>query len=340
MYPFDPCYDQRPMMNRRRFLRTVSVSLLAAPLAAEAQEKVHRVGLLLQGSPPAPGSQPGILTRAWHDLGYIEGRNIVFDRRWGHGKNERFPSLAAELVALKPDAFLAETTPAAIAAMRATATIPIVMVNVTDPVGSGLVASLARPGGNVTGVSLLATEAGVKSVELLHAVVPKATRIAVLMSDNPAHPMSLNAIQDAARDIGLTVLSTVVRSPEELEGAFASMTKKNTGALIVLGGAPFSTEQQRVKLVELAAKTKLPTIYASRWFVSAGGLLSYGPANEPRKWTLAATYIDKILRGAKPGDLPVQQPTEFELAINLKTAKALGLTIPQSLLARADQVIE
>ena len=196
------------MMDRRRFLRTVGVGVLATPLMAEAQqEKVNRLGMLLQGSPPGAG----LLTRALHDLGFIEGRNIVIDRRWVHGKNERFPTLAAELVALRPDAIVAQTTPEAIAAMRATPTIPIVIIDVTDPVGSGLVASLARPGGNVTGLGLLATEAGVKSVELLHAMVPQATRMAVLMSDNPAHPLSLQAIQDAARGIGLTVLSAVVR---------------------------------------------------------------------------------------------------------------------------------
>jgi putative ABC transport system substrate-binding protein len=329
------------LVDRRAFIGTLAGGFLAAPLAAEAQQAtVYRVGMLRQDSPPAPGSQPLILTRALRDLGYIEGRNIVFYQRWAHGKNERFPSLAAELVALRPDAIVAETTLGTIAAMRATATIPIVMVNVTDPVGSGLVASIARPGGNVTGVSLLATEAGVKGVELLHAVVPKATRMAVLMSENPAHPLSLKAIQDAARLIGLTVLSTVVRSPEELEGAFASITKKNAGALMVLGGAPLgSTPEQREKLVELAAKTQLPTIYTHRMFVSRGGLLSYGP-NSVESWTLVATFIDKILRGAKPGDIPVQQPKEFDLAINLKTAKALGLTIPPSLLQRADQVIE
>jgi putative ABC transport system substrate-binding protein len=318
----------------------LALSLFPAPLIGEAQQaKVYRVGVLLQGSPPAPGSQPGSLVRTLRDLGYIEGRNIVLDRRWAEGQNERFSSLASELVALKPDAIVAESTPAAIAAKRATATIPIVMVWPADPVDSGLVASLARPGGNVTGMSSLQTELQGKGVELLHAVVPKATRVAALVSDNPAHPSQLKTIQDAARGFGLTILPTMVRSSEDFEEAFASMAKQKAGALIVLGAAPFASPAQRDKLVELAAKTKLPAMYRNRWWVDAGGLMSYG-VNPSKIWILAATYVDKILKGAKPADLPVQQPTEFELVINLKTAKALGLTIPPSVLGRADQVIE
>jgi putative ABC transport system substrate-binding protein len=327
-------------MRRIGLAVILTVSLILVPLAAEPQQvKVYRVGVLLQGSPPAPGSQPGIFTRALRDVGYIEGRNIVFDRRWAEGKNERFSSLATELVALKPDAIVVETTPGAIAAKRATATIPIVMVHASDPVGSELVASLARPGGNVTGVANLETQLHVKGVELLHAVVPKATRIAVLMSDNPVHPSQLKTIQGAARGFGLTVLPTMARSSEDFEEAFRSMAKQKAGALILLGGAPFSTPAQRDKLLELAAKTKLPAMYRARWWVDAGGLLSYG-SSTLKNWRLAATYVDKILKGAKPVDLPVQQPTEFDLVIILKTAKALGLTIPQTLLLRADQLIE
>jgi putative tryptophan/tyrosine transport system substrate-binding protein len=319
----------------------LAVGLVLAPIAGEAQQvKVYRVGVLNQDSPRAPGSPPGILTRALRDLGYIEGKNIVLDRRWAEGKNERYSSLATELVALKPDVIVADTTPAVIAAKRATATIPIVMVLASDPVGSGFVESLAHPGGNVTGVTSLETELHVKSVELLHAVVPKATRVAVLMSDNPVHPSQLKAIQDAARGFGLTVLPTMVRSSDDFEEAFRSMAKQKAGALIVLGGSPFNSARGALdKLLKLAAKAKLPAIYRSRNEVEAGGLLSYA-ANNAKNWSLAATYVDKILKGAKPADLPVQQPTEFELAINLKTAKALGLTIPQSILLRADQVIE
>jgi putative ABC transport system substrate-binding protein len=317
----------------------VVLALTLAPLAAEAQPgKVYRVGVLFQGSPPAPGSQPGALVRTLRDLGYIEGRNIVLDRRWAEG-NERFSSLASELVARKPDVIVAESTAAAIAAKRATATIPIVIVWGADPVDSGLVASLARPGGNVTGTSSLQTELQGKGVELLHAVVPKATRMAALVSDNPVHPSQLKAIQDTAKGFGLTILPTMVRSSEDFEEAFRSMAKQKAGALIVLGGVPLNSPAQRDKLVELAAKTKLPAMYQNRWWVDAGGLMSYG-VNPSKIWSLAATYVDKILKGAKPSELPVQQLSQIELVINLKTANALGITIPQTLLQRADEVIQ
>ena len=325
---------------RRRHVVVGLLLTLVAPLAAKAQQaKVYRVGLLMQGSPPPPGSKPGLLLVALRDLGYIEGQNLVVDRRWAEGKNERFLGLAVELVALKPDVIVAASTPGALAATHATETIPVVMVNVSDPVGSGLVASLARPGGNVTGGTDFGTELAVKAVDLVHAAVPKTTRIAVLMSDNPVHPSQLKEIQDAAKRIGLTVLPTMARSSEDFDEAFTSMAKRNAGAFILLGGAPFSAERQRDKLLELAAKTKLPAVYPERWFVEGGGLLSYGPSSLYR-WRLTAAYVGKILKGAKPVDLPVQQPTEFELVINLKTARALGLTIPPSLLLRADEVIE
>jgi len=236
---------------------------------SSASESWFRVRLRPQGARPG-------FTTALRDIGYIEGRNIVLDRRWAEGKNERYSSLANELVELKPDVIVADTTPAVIAAKRSTATIPIVMVAASDPVGSGLVESLARPGGNVTGVTCLETELDVKSVELLHAVAPKAKRMAFLMSDNPVHPPQVKAIQDAARGFGLTVVSTMVRSSEDFEAAFRSMAKQKAEALIVLGGPPFSTAAQRGKLLELAAKTKLPSIYRTRNWVDEGGLLSYG----------------------------------------------------------------
>jgi len=334
-------------MNRRTFIRALTGGLFATPLAAEAQQtKVYRVGFLFQGSPPPPGeiSSPLILnnlvlTNTLRELGYIEGHNIVIDRRWAESKMERFPILAAEIVALKPDVLVATSTPGGLAAKRATATIPIVLAEVSDPVGNGLVASLAHPGGNITGVTDFGIELATKELDVLRTLFPKATRFAVLMSDNPVHPLQLRAVEHAARATGLSITPQRVTTLEELDGAFASMAKSNVGAFILLGGPPFTSDASVAKIVSLAARTKLPGMYPNRFRVERGGLLSYGP-NRPHIWRRAATYVDRILKGATPGDLPIEQPREFELVINLKTAKALGLTIPPSLLVRADQVIE
>jgi putative ABC transport system substrate-binding protein len=324
----------------------VILGLLTAPLAARAQEsKVYRVGMLFQGSPDSPGSGSTILKRrrslvdTLRELGYIEGQNLVVDRRLAESKLERFPGLAAELVALKPDVILAESTPSGTAARQATATIPIVLLNVSDPVGSGLVASLAHPGGNITGVTDFGVELAAKELDVLHALFPKAKRFAVLISDNPVHSFQLKAIEDAASAIGLTVTPERATSLEELDVAFSSMTRKNVAAFILLGGPPFTSEASIDKVVALAAKSKIPAMYPNRWRVERGGLLSYGP-NLSDTYRTAATYVGKILKGAKPGDFPIEQPTKFELVINLKTAKTLGLTIPPSLLGRADEVIQ
>lgn len=321
-------------------LATTAVALLFSiwPVGAQALPRTYRLAVLHQGSPPPTGN-PGIFLPALRELGYIAGENLVIDWRYAEGKNERFASLAAELVALKPDTIVADSTPTALASMRATATTPKIFVNVSDPVGSGLVATLARPGGNVTGATDFGIELAVKQLDLLHALAPKMTRIAVLMSDNPVHPMQLKVIQDAAKSIGLTVLPTMAKSSEDFEGAFASMASQKAGAFILLGGAPFSTLPHLHKTFELAAKTKLPGMYPGRWFPENGGLMSYGSSYVYR-WRLTATYVAQTLKGIKPADLPVQQPTEFELVINLKAAKALGLGIPRSLLQRADQIID
>jgi putative ABC transport system substrate-binding protein len=317
----------------------VVLALSLAPLAVEAQQaKVARIGMLLQGS-PAPSGTPTTFGRALHDLGYIVGQNVILERRWAYGQNDRFRDLASELVALNPDVIVAETTPGAIAVARATRTIPIVIVNVSDPVGSGLVDSLAHPGRNVTGGTDFGTELAVKALDLVHAAVPNATRLAVLMSDNPVHPFQLREIQSAAKSIGLTVLPTMAKSEGEFEAAFVSMAKNGAGAFIWLGGAPISTPGQVDRIVKLAANRKLPGMYPSSGFTRVGGMMSYGPSNK-YLWNVTAGYVAKILKGAKPSDLPVQQPTQFELVINLNTAKALGLTIPQTLLLRADRVIE
>jgi len=335
------------VIGRRTFLAGTGTVLLTAPLAAEAQQtKVYRVGFLFHGSPPPPGEIGSpliltnvVLTNTLRELGYIEGRNIVIDRRWADSKMERFPILAAELVALKPDVLVATSTPGGLAAQRATATIPVVLAEVSDPVGTGLVASLARPGGNITGVTDFGIELAAKELDVLHVLFPKATRFAVLMSDNPVHPFQLRAVEDAARAIGLSITSERVTSLEELDGAFASMAKSNVGAFILFGGPPFTSDASVAKIISLAAKTKLPGMYPNRFRVERGGLLSYGP-NRSHIWGRAAIYVDRILKGANPGDLPMEQPREFELVINLKTAKALGLTIPPSLLGRADEVIQ
>ena len=327
-------------LGRRRFMTALAGGLLAAPLAAEAQQtgRIYRVGFLAQGSPP-PKLRLGVFSKAMDDLGYIEGRNLILERRWSEGQNSRFPNLAAELVALKPEVIVADSTPGAIAAKRATTVIPIVMVNVSDPVGTGIVASLAKPEGNVTGTTDFGMAMAVKDVELLHDLVPKAARIAVLMSDNPVHPLQLKLVQDAAKSIGLTALPTMVKTEADLQTGFASIGRQKAGAAMWLGGAPFSSPSQRKPLIEFVAKAKIPTLYPSRAWVEEGGLMSYAPTYE-ETWGKAAIFVDKILRGAKPVDLPIEQPTKFELVINLKTAKALNLTIPPSLLARADEVIQ
>jgi putative ABC transport system substrate-binding protein len=272
------------------------------------------------------------------DLGWVEGQNIVIEWRFAGGRAERLPDLAAELVRLQVDLIVVPSTPPALAAKNATKTIPIVTVGVGDPVGLGLVASLARPGGNITGLTGVVTpEIAGKQLELLKEAVPKVSRVAVLW--NPATPgnaLALRETEIAARVLGVELQLLEARSLNDFDSAFAAMTAKRAGALLVLGDVMFVTH--RIRLAELVAKSRLPAMYGLREYVEAGGLMSYGPiASE--LFRRAATYVDKILKGAKPADLPVEQPTRFELVVNLKTAKALGLTIPQSVLIRADEVI-
>jgi len=331
-------FDQRAWGRRALLALTLAFVLCDAAIAGAQQPRVYRVGILAEGSPPPPGT-PSVLVQTLHTLGYVVGQNLGIERRWAEGRAERFPSLAADLVALTPNVIVTEGTLAALAAARATAAIPIVLVGVGDPVGSGLVASLARPGGNVTGVAEFGVETAGKLVEIAHVLVPKAQRIAVLRSDNPVHPLALKMIQVAAEKSGLTVLPAMAKSPEDIDGAFVSMTKQTPGALIVLGGPPFSNLEQSNKIISFAATNRLPAVYPGRLWVERGGLMSYG-SNYLHRWKMAAAYVDKILKGARPSDLPIQQPTEFQLVINRTTATALGITIPQELLARADHVIE
>jgi ABC-type uncharacterized transport system substrate-binding protein len=329
------------MMDRRVFLSSLGFVTLAAPLAAEAQQaaKVARIGLLTTNLSTSPHLRDAF-RQELRDLGYVEGRNLVIEYRDAEGKFERLPALAAELVALKVDVIVAPTTVGALAAKQATKTIPIVFAAAGDPVGSGLITSLARPGGNVTGLSRLAPELVDKCLELLTQAVPGVNRVAALWQPGAMGERSdkdmLTGADVAGRALGVRLQFVEARGPEDFDRAFSDMTRARAGALTVLPSAMFGNERRR--LVDLAAKHRLPAVYPWRDFVDAGGLMAYG-VNTADLYRRAATYVDKILKGAKPGDLPVEQPTRFELVINLKTAKALGLTIPQSVLGRADEVI-
>jgi len=329
-------------MDRRTFMHAFAGGLVIAPFAAEAQQaaKVARIGFLGTNRAAAPG-----MVDAFHqelrNLGYVEGRNVVIEYRDAEGKLERLPALAAELVALKVDVILAATTPGARAAKQATRTIPIVFAVSADPVSDGLVTSLARPGGNVTGFAVLATELVGKRLELLKQAVPGVERVAVLRQPGAVPEQTekdmLKGAEVAARALGIKLQIVEARGPEDFDSAFSEMTKARASALIMGVGNMFFSERRR--LVDLAAKHRLPAVYGLREVVDVGGLMSYGP-NQADLFRRAATYVDKILKGANPGDLPVEQPTKFELVINLKTAKSLGLTIPQTVLLRADSVIE
>jgi putative ABC transport system substrate-binding protein len=328
-------------VDRRIFIGAVAGSFLATSLAAELQQagKIYRIGYLHPATSQDPGGAFSALKQALAGLGYLVDRNVKFEERFAGGKLERLPSLAAELVALRVDVVVAVSPSAIRAARDATATIPIVMAfSGDDPVKSGFVASLARPGGNITGMTSLTSELAPKWIELLQDAMPRIKRIAVLRSPvRPDHTEQVDVMQAAARPRGVRLHVVEARDPEQYGSAFEDMTRQRAEAVIILSGPEFA--QNLVQLAELAAMHRLPSLWQYRDFVVAGGLLSYGP-NIPDLSARAAVFVDKILKGANPGELPVQQPTKFELAINLKTAKALGLIIPQSLLLRADEVIQ
>jgi putative tryptophan/tyrosine transport system substrate-binding protein len=314
----------------------LALGIFTAPLAAGAQSerKIPHIGYLANPSGPTVDA----FRQGLRELGYVEGQNIILEYRWAEGRIDQFPALAAQLVQLKVDLIVVSSTPAALAAKQATATIPIVMTVGADPVGSGLVASLRRPGGNVTGLSNLAEDLIAKLVELLKAAIPRVSRVAVLANPrNQVHPTFLRGVDAAARALNVQLFPMKARDPAEFDGAFSAMVRERVGALIVLPDPTFVSA--RKEIVDLAAKKRLPAIYGFREFADAGGLMAYG-VNLADNFRRAARYVDKILKGAKPADLPVEQPTRFELVINLKTARALGLTIPQSVLARADHVIQ
>ena len=325
-------------MNRRRLLRSLLLLLLlAAPLTAQAQ-KVYRIGYLW----PADRTSSAPLTEAFlqglRELGYVQGQNILIDWRYAEGKLNRLPDLAAELVRLKADLIVAVSPQSVQAAKEATTTVPIVMVAVADPVTYGFVSSLARPGGNVTGMAFLLPEISTKRLELLREIMPKLSRVAVLWNaSNPYRALDLRVLQAGARAVGVTLLSLEVRGLDDLERAFEAASRERADGLLTLED-PF-TVAHRTRIVDLALKHRLPAIYGEQVFIQTGGLMSYGPVLL-ENFRRGAAIVDKILKGAKPADLPVEQPTRFELVINLKAAKALGLTLPPSLLLRADRVIE
>ena len=310
---------------------------LCASVQAQQLRRVPRIGFLSSRSPDAEKSRLAAFQQGLQKLGYSAGKNILIEQRYAAGKFDRLPDLAAELVGLKVDVLVTTGTPAAHAAKNATSTIPIVIGNAGDPVGTGLVASLARPGGNVTGLSVLNTELSGKRLELLKEVVPTASRVAVLLNPaNSINPLQLKEIQSAAPALGVTLHSLEVTGTDDIDRAFTAMKKERTGGLIVLGDPLLETH--RTRIAELAVKSQLPAIYSLAPYVEAGGLMSYG-TNFDDLYRRAATYVDKILKGSKPADLPVEQPTKFEFIVNLKTAKQIGLTIPPNVLARADRVI-
>ena len=326
------------MNNRRKLVVALGAAALAAPSGsfAQAQGKVWRIGFLMPTS--GPNEMVDAFRAQLRTLGYVEGSNLAIDYRWGAGNAERIADLAAELVRLKVDVIVTRTTIVAAAAKRATSTIPIVMASSADPVGVGLIASLAHPGGNVTGLTLNSTEIVGKRLQLLRELVPKSTRIATLVWEKSlTKQLFLEEVRAAARQMGITLIHQEVSTAEALAGAFDVMQRERAQALIV-PTAPFITNNRK-QILELAAKHRLPTMFEIRSFADEGGLMSYGPSSI-EMFRRAAAYVDKIFKGAKPGDLPVEQPTKFQLVINGKTAKALGLKIPQSLLIMADTVIE
>ncbi len=329
------------MTTRRAFLGALVGGLLATPFKANAQSagKVYRVGYLTAGSVTANPYAFEAFRQGLRELGWVEGQNIVIEYRSAEGRFDRLPDLAAELIRLRVDVIVGTPTPAAIAAKNASGTVPIVGVSLTVPVELGLITSLARPGGNVTGVSYsVGADIFGKDLELLKQVVPRVRRVAVLSNPTgPAQPLTISNIKEAARSLGLQLQLVEARGPGDFDGAFAAMVRERAGALLVVTDPVYLPH--RTRLVNLAVKNRLPSIFTQRADVEAGGLMSYGP-NFPDMYRRASTYVDKILKGAKPADLPVEQPTKFELVINLKTAKALGLTMPPSLLQRADEVIQ
>jgi len=326
-------------LKRGPLILAIAAACVAAPLAAVAQQqagKLSRIGVLMNLYPP-DANPPQALRQRLRDLGHVEGQNLVIDWRYQLGGSNRLPALAAELVRLKPDVIVADVTVAIRAAMQATSTIPIVMASSADAVGNGLVTNLGRPGGNVTGVTIMLAEVSAKRLQLLKEMAPNASRVAVLWDPTiPWHRALLKEIEAAAPPLRLQPVVIAVRSRDDLGDTFSEITKGRVDSVFVSSTMTPTAQRQ---LVDFAAKHRLPTMFANRDFVVAGGLMSYA-SNFSEQFRHAAEYVAKILQGAKPGDLPVEQPTKFELLVNMKTAKSLGLTPSPSILARVDEVIQ
>jgi putative ABC transport system substrate-binding protein len=326
-------------MQRREFITFLGGTAVAWPFAAHAQQpgKVYRIGFLWD-SPDAFVDALEAFRQGLNELGYVEGQTVTIEYRWAEGKPERMRELAEELVRLKVDVIVAPSSIYTAAAKRATSTIPIIFMSHADPLGSSHVASLARPGGNITGLSLMMTETNVKGLALLKEAVPGISRVAIIFDlATPSHGPGLKAVKAAGPTLGLRVQSVPVRSATEYDSAFATIVRERADAVLVLSTPLFIAGAKR--LAELCLVNKLPSLFGPKHHVQEGGLMSYSP-DRADLWRRGATYVDKILRGIDPADLPVQQPTKFDLVINLKTAKLIGLTVPPTLLARADEVIE
>jgi putative ABC transport system substrate-binding protein len=341
--PGSAVVDRRIFEGARKLARTALVGLgamiLSAPVvAAQSPVKAARIGVLADGAASTQDVRWEAFRQGLNELGYVEGRNIVIEYRYAEGKPERLPALAAELVRLNVDLILTAGDHGVGAAKQASQTIPIVVAQIGDLVGPGYVASLARPGGNITGLTTFGPELSAKRLELLKTAFPKVSRVAILWNpNNPNNVAGLKEYEVAARALTMQLLPLDVRSADDFEGAFLAALRARADALIAVADAVLVTH--RARIVDFAAKNRLPAMYGLEAYVGAGGLMHYGP-NVTDMYRRAATYVDKILKGAKPGDLPVEQPTKLEFVINLKTAKALGLTIPQSILSRADRVFE
>jgi putative tryptophan/tyrosine transport system substrate-binding protein len=330
-------------MRRREFITLLSGAAVAWPLSGRAQQStslIHRIGILLPESAPTAEARGllGAFRQGLKEMGWVEGQNIAFEYRSADGKEDALPKIAGELVQLRLDVILAEGTPAIQAAKDATQSIPIVMAVSNDPVASGFIASLNRPGGNVTGLSVQSLELAGKRLQLLTEIVPRLARLAVLSNPtNPSHALGVQEMRAAAQSFGIELHVMEASAPDKLDSTFAKVAAERADSLVVLGDGMFFGQYRRI--VALTTGSHLPTLFPEKEVAEAGGLMAYGPSI-PASFRRAAAYVDQILRGAKPADLPVEQPTKFELAINLKTAKSLGLSVPQTLLVAADEVIE